>query len=254
MVLELNASDDRGIGIVRDQIYQFASTKTIHKSSYKLIILDEADAMTNDAQNALRRIIEKFTNNVRFCIICNYLSKITPAIQSRCTRFRFGPLDSTLIMDRLDYVIQQEKVNITQDGKKAIIELSDGDMRKVLNILQSAATAHADEVNEDTVYTSVGYPTKTNITNILRWLLNEPMDLCYKKIQEVKIDKGLALTDILTEISYMVHRLEIPESMLVELVLKMSDIEYRLAAGTSEKIQLSALIGAFNTARSKLEA
>uniref|UniRef100_A0A8D8S879 Activator 1 subunit 5 n=1 Tax=Cacopsylla melanoneura TaxID=428564 RepID=A0A8D8S879_9HEMI len=254
MVLELNASDDRGIGIVRDQIYQFASTKTIHKSSYKLIILDEADAMTNDAQNALRRIIEKFTNNVRFCIICNYLSKITPAIQSRCTRFRFGPLDSSLIMDRLDYVIEQEKVNITQDGKKAIIELSDGDMRKVLNILQSAATAHADEVNEDTVYTSVGYPTKTDITNILRWLLNEPVDLCYKKIQEVKIDKGLALTDILTEISYLVHRLEIPESMLVELVLKMSDIEYRLAAGTSEKIQLSALIGAFNTARSKLEA
>lgn len=254
MVLELNASDDRGIGIVRDQIFQFASTKTIHKSTYKLIILDEADAMTNDAQNALRRIIEKFTTNVRFCIICNYLSKITPAIQSRCTRFRFGPLDSSLIMARLDYVIEQEKVNITLDGKKAIIDLSDGDMRKVLNILQSAATAHSDEVNEDTVYTSVGYPTKADITNILRWLLNEPMESSYKQIQEVKIDKGLALTDILTEVALLVHRLEIPESMLVELVLKMSDIEYRLAAGTSEKIQLSALIAAFYTARDKLEA
>ncbi|KAG4079834.1 hypothetical protein HA402_014965 [Bradysia odoriphaga] len=87
MVLELNASDDRGIGIVRGQILNFASTRTIFSGGFKLIILDEADAMTNDAQNALRRIIEKYTDNVRFCIICNYLSKIIPAVQSRCTRF-----------------------------------------------------------------------------------------------------------------------------------------------------------------------
>jgi replication factor C subunit 3/5 len=108
-VLELNASDDRGIGVIRDQIMSFASTKTIFNKGFKLIILDEADAMTHDAQNALRRILEKFTENVRFCIICNYLNKIIPAIQSRCTRFRFGPLHDDKMKARLTHIIEQEK-------------------------------------------------------------------------------------------------------------------------------------------------
>ncbi len=107
--MELNASDDRGIGIIRDQIMSFASTKTIFNKGFKLIILDEADAMTHDAQNALRRILEKFTENVRFCIICNYLNKIIPAIQSRCTRFRFGPLHDDKMKARLTHIIEQEK-------------------------------------------------------------------------------------------------------------------------------------------------
>ncbi len=136
MVLELNASDDRGIGVVRGPILNFASTRTIFNSGFKLVILDEADAMTTDAQNALRRIIERFTDNVRFCIICNYLSKIIPALQSRCTRFRFGPLKPAQIVPRLDFVCQQEQVDITEDGRQALLSLSQGDMRKVLNILQ----------------------------------------------------------------------------------------------------------------------
>jgi replication factor C subunit 3/5 len=111
-VLELNASDDRGINVVRNQIMSFASTRSIFKAGFKLIILDEADAMTNDAQNALRRVIEKFTDNVRFCLICNYMSKITPAIQSRCTRFRFGPLKSEQILPRLNYVVDEEKCSL----------------------------------------------------------------------------------------------------------------------------------------------
>lgn len=120
----MNASDDRGIGIVRGPILNFASTKSIFKTKFKFIILDEADAMTNDAQNALRRIIEKYTENVRFCLICNYLNKIIPALQSRCTRFRFGPLSSVQISPRLEHVIEEEKVNVTADGKKALIDLA----------------------------------------------------------------------------------------------------------------------------------
>ncbi|KAJ1538787.1 Replication factor C (RF-C) subunit, partial [Nowakowskiella sp. JEL0078] len=135
-VLEMNASDDRGIDAVREQIKNFASTKTVFSSGFKLIILDEADAMTQVAQAALRRIIEKYTRNVRFCIICNYVSKIIPAIQSRCTRFRFGPLKEEQIRPRLQYVIESEGVNITKEGVNALLKLSMGDMRKSLNILQ----------------------------------------------------------------------------------------------------------------------
>uniref|UniRef100_A0A1B6LAT8 Activator 1 subunit 5 n=2 Tax=Graphocephala atropunctata TaxID=36148 RepID=A0A1B6LAT8_9HEMI len=252
MVLELNASDDRGIGIVRGQILNFASTRTIFKSGFKLIILDEADAMTNDAQNALRRIIEKFTDNVRFCLICNYLSKIIPALQSRCTRFRFGPLATEQILPRLDFVVQQENVKITEDGKKALVDLAQGDMRKVLNILQSAATAFP-EVSEVTVYTCVGHPLKSDITNIVKWLLNLDFSTTYKNIQNLKVVKGIALQDILSEVHLFLHRVELPSEVLTELLIKLADIEYRLTSGTPENLQLSALVGAFHLARTRIE-
>lgn len=253
MVLELNASDDRGINIVRGEILNFASTRTIFKSGFKLVILDEADAMTQDAQNALRRIIEKFTENVRFCIICNYLGKIIPALQSRCTRFRFGPLSAEQILPRLEYVINQEKVNVTEDGKNALIELADGDMRRVLNMLQSAATAFP-QVTEESVYTCVGHPLKSDIIDIITKLLNESFTVTFNGIQDLKVKKGLALQDILTEVHKFLHKVDLPSKVLAELIAKMADIEYRLTAGTNEKLQLSALIAAFQIARDTIKA
>nr|XP_050853742.1 replication factor C subunit 5 isoform X4 [Vespula vulgaris] len=241
MVLEMNASDDRGIGIVRGQILNFASTGTMYRSGFKLIILDEADAMTNDAQNALRRIIEKYTENVRFCIICNYLGKIIPALQSRCTKFRFGPLQSEQILPRLNEVIEQENLKVTDDGKQALMTLCGGDMRKVLNILQSTWLAFGS-VTEETVYSCVGHPLPVDIKNIANWLLNESYELSYCNL---KIKKGLALQDILTELHLFVHK----NYILINLVIKMAEIEKRVAVGCSEAVQLNALVAAFHQAR-----
>ncbi|KAG1441348.1 hypothetical protein G6F56_011526 [Rhizopus delemar] len=155
MVLDLNASDDRGIDVVREQIKNFASSKTMFSSEsspgFKLIVLDEADSMTNQAQSALRRVIEKYTKNVRFCIICNYVSKIIPAIQSRCTRFRFAPLEMEQVEARLQTIVDQEGVDLTEDGKKALLQLSKGDMRRALNILQSCHTVY-DRIDENAIY------------------------------------------------------------------------------------------------------
>ncbi len=253
MVLELNASDDRGIGIVRGSILEFASTRSIFgNNAVKLIILDEADAMTNDAQNALRRIIEKYTDNVRFCIICNYLSKIIPALQSRCTRFRFAPLGSNQIIPRLNFVIEKENVEATEDGKKALVDLAGGDMRKVLNVLQSTWMAFK-MVNEDNVYTCVGHPLKKDIEKIVHWLLNdEDFQETYSKINQLKVTKGLALEDILTQVHLYMQRVELPNRILSQLVIKMADIEERLAFGCTEKIQVSALIAAFRIARNQV--
>ncbi|XP_046818903.1 replication factor C subunit 5 isoform X1 [Vespa crabro] len=248
MVLEMNASDDRGIGIVRGQILNFASTGTMYRSGFKLIILDEADAMTNDAQNALRRIIEKYTENVRFCIICNYLGKIIPALQSRCTKFRFGPLQSEQILPRLNDVIEQENLKVTDDGKQALMTLCGGDMRKVLNILQSTWLAFGS-VTEETVYSCVGHPLPVDIKNIANWLLNESYELSYCKIQDLKIKKGLALQDILTELHQFVHKIEFPDHILIDLVIKMAEIEKRVAVGCSEAVQLNALVATFHKAR-----
>ena len=146
MVLELNASDDRGIDVVREQIKTFASTKQIFNvaasssssmASYKLIILDEADAMTSTAQMALRRIMEKYTANTRFCVIANYTHKLSPALLSRCTRFRFSPLKEKDIRVLVDKVIAEEKVNIDEAATDALVTLSKGDMRRALNVLQA---------------------------------------------------------------------------------------------------------------------
>ncbi|KAM9219250.1 LOW QUALITY PROTEIN: replication factor C subunit 5 [Leptosomus discolor] len=252
MVLELNV-DDRGIDIVRGPILSFASTRTIFKKGFKLVILDEADAMTQDAQNALRRVIEKFTENTRFCLICNYLSKIIPALQSRCTRFRFGPLTPELMVPRLQHVIQEEGVDVTEDGMKALVTLSNGDMRRALNILQSTTMAFG-KVTEENVYTCTGHPLKSDIANILDWMLNQDFSTAYRKITELKTLKGLALQDILTEIHLFVHRVDFPPSVRIQLLIKMADIEYRLAAGTSEKIQLSSLIAAFQVTRDLIVA
>lgn len=248
MVLELNASDDRGIGIVRDQILSFASTKTIFKRGFKLIILDEADAMTQDAQNALRRILEKFTENVRFCIICNYLSKIIPAIQSRCTRFRFGPLTEDKMLVRLEHIIEQEKVDITDDGRKALVHLAFGDMRKALNIMQSTHLAF-NKINEENVYNCVGHPSKNDMISLINWLLNDDFTTIYNRLIHLKTTRGYALQDILTEVTRFIQIIDFPKEVLVHLLIKMSDLEQRLANGTNEKIQMSSLIAMFIQAR-----
>jgi len=248
MVLELNASDDRGINVVREQILSFASTRTIFKAGFKLVILDEADAMTNDAQNALRRVIEKFTENVRFCLICNYLGKITPAIQSRCTRFRFGPLNVRQMMPRLLHVVEQEGVELTEDGREALLTLSGGDMRKVLNVLQSTHLAHGT-VTEDAVYTCVGHPLRSDMKNILNWLLNEDFRTAYSRVQDLKVAKGLALQDIVTELHVFVHRIEFPVAVRLALVRALAAAEQRLCGGASERLQLGGLCGAFGRAR-----
>ncbi|KAG8146235.1 putative Replication factor C subunit 5-like protein [Naja naja] len=212
---------------------------------FKLVILDEADAMTQDAQNALRRVIEKFTENTRFCLICNYLSKIIPALQSRCTRFRFGPLTPELMVPRLKHVIEKEKS---------------------LNILQSTYMAFV-KVTEETVYTCTGQPLKSDIANILDWMLNLDFTSAYRNILELKTLKGLALQDILTEIHLFVHRVDFPTSVRIHLLIKMADVDvlhkighlplsfrHRLAAGTNEKIQLGSLIAAFQVTRDLIAA
>lgn len=157
MTLDLNASDDRGIDVVRNQIQDFASTRRIFDGGFKLVILDECDAMTKEAQMALRRVIERYAKNTRFALICNQVSRLIPAIQSRCTRFRFAPLPEECALARLKEVAKAEGVDLTEDGAKALVRLSQGDMRRALNTLQSAYLAHAT-VDEEAVYATTGAP------------------------------------------------------------------------------------------------
>jgi replication factor C subunit 3/5 len=245
MTLELNASDARGIDVVRNEIKEFAGTKQLFNKGIKLIILDEADAMTSDAQFALRRIIEKYTKNARFCLVCNYVSKIIPALQSRCTRFRFAPLSRDQIEGRLTEVAEAEKCKTTQDGIDAILRLSGGDMRRVLNLLQSTAMS-AEVVDETSVYLTSGAPLPADMDQILDWLMNHNFQTACEQITAMCTMKGYALADVLAELTSKIMCLENLDSVPLGMLLDgMSNVEHRLAFGPDEKIQIASLVGVF---------
>jgi len=249
-VLELNASDERRIQTVRDTIKDFASTKLLNsEGGVKLIILDEADAMTNDAQAALRRVIEKFTRTTRFCLICNHVNKVVPAIQSRCTKFRFPPLREAQVRARLDHVVASEHVSITEDGLKAVIRLGAGDMRRCLNILQ-ATHMSAVEVTEEAVYNCTGSPLPRDIQQCVESMLNDSFATAYDGLIKLKVDKGLALQDIVREVHVKVMALKLTDvAVIVQLLKQLADIEYRLAFGTDEKLQTASLVSCFQLAK-----
>ncbi|KAI6228124.1 Replication factor C subunit 5 [Aphelenchoides besseyi] len=257
-VMEFNASDDRGIEVVRNNIVRFAESTAInihseHKRrlNFKLIILDEADAMTKEAQNALKRVIEKYALNIRFCLICNHVSSIIPAIQSRCTRFRFAPLKKEQIIPRLDHVIAEEKLNVTADGKEALFQLSGGDMRKILNVLQSTSLAF-DVIDRKNVYACVGQPDPQVIERIFKILLSDSVADAFEKISKLQLENAISLSDVLENMVDHVLSLNFgDESILAALIEQLSEIQKRVTNGCSEMLQLHGLIASFIFAREK---
>lgn len=278
MVLELNASDDRGIDVVREQIKTFASTKQIFSSSFsksssddafgafKLIILDEADAMTSAAQMALRRIMEKYTANTRFCIIANYTHKLSPAVLSRCTRFRFSPLKEPDIRVLVDLVIEKEDIKIEGDAVDSLVKLSKGDMRRALNVLQACHASsmplpvkgqktpkmlpksERPSITNDTIYNCIAAPSPAAIETILNTLLSESdTSTCLNTVATLKSSYGLALADILTALSEELLKLEVPPKTRITWLQGLADIEYRLAGGGSEVIQTGGMVGVIRT-------
>ncbi|EPY37914.1 replication factor C subunit 3/5 [Angomonas deanei] len=199
-VLEMNASDDRGIDVVRQQIREFSSTTSIfsmassssgaRKVSFKLVILDEADQMSHDAQAALRRVIEKYTKNVRFCILCNHINKIIPALQSRCTRFRFAPVRKADMLPRLQQIAEAEGIKYTTEGLGAAFRLSQGDLRRCLNTLQSSVLSY-NEISEKSVYDVTGNPSPKEVSTMVSDMLsNDFCDELGKRCTAASLDKG----------------------------------------------------------------
>lgn len=197
--------------------------------------------------------MEKYTNITRFCIICNYLSKIIPALQSRCTRFRFAPLNACQIKPRLDLIIQKESVKATPDGIDALIELSNGDMRRIINGLQSTHMS-LGEVNSNAVYKCFGQPTRDDINQISKALIDDTdLSVNYKKLLQLQVDKGLALQDLITRLHDLLHEMpELTDDMKINLFQALADIEMQLALGGNEKIQSAAVAAAFFEAAIKI--
>lgn len=262
MVMELNASDDRGIEVVRTKIKQFVMSENVffgdtleeRKNIFKLVILDETDAMTGDAQAILRKVVEEYTSNTRFCLICNYIQNIIPALQSRCTRFRFSPLNEIQVKQKMKNIISKENLKVTVTGLDTIVKRSAGDMRKVLNILQSTSMAY-DIINENNVNVCMGYPSRAQINIIVNTILTDDFKTAYDTIATIKYDNGLSLDDILQEIhdllvTYITTNKSVNENISklnITQISRMLDmlrmIEFNQSVNTTENIQLSAMIG-----------
>ena len=249
MILELNASDDRGINTVREEIKSFWSTINIMRKGLKLVVLDEWDAITSAAQFALRRVIEKYTENARFWLICNNVSKIIPAVQSRWTKFRFSPLKWEQIKLRLNQICIQENISISEDAQDAIVKLSNGDMRKVLNILESWALAH-EKIECKDVYNWTGRPSISEVNEIFISLCKDNFEDSFNKIVDIKTQFGLTLDDIVNDLHARVVKSKFTAKMKMMVIRRLAVIQERIAVGWSELIQISSLVGVFVEMRS----
>lgn len=206
MILELNASDDRGIKVVRDDIKNFSGTNSLlsNKYKFKLVILDEVDMMTSIAQAALRRVIEKFSTNVRFCLICNQISKIIPAVQSRCLKFRFIPLKpshcvSTLhnICNLEGFSIQAEKGKDEKDTLLTLINLCSGDMRRILNLLESVALSNNNVITEEKIYSISAKPSNDVLKKIKNICQSKQIVSSFKDLITLKNELMFSTTDLI---------------------------------------------------------
>ena len=239
--IELNASDERGIDVVRGKIKEFARTAPLGKAEFKIIFMDEADALTSDAQAALRRTMEKFSKICRFILSCNYSSKIIDPIQSRCAVFRFKPLSREDVSEYLGMIVKNEGIQIDEDAMEALIHVARGDMRRAVNSLQVAA-AQGEKIDIDTIYQTTGLANPEEVKNMLETALSGNFIGARDKLDEIMIEFGLSGQDIIRQIHSSYFELSIGDSEKVRLMDKTGEIEFRIIEGSNERIQLEALL------------
>jgi replication factor C small subunit len=241
-LMELNASDERGINVVRETVKTFARIKSIGEIPYKILILDEADNMTGDAQQALRRTMEKFTETCRFILIANYSGKIIEPIQSRCAPFRFTYLSKEDQDKYLKGIAEKEKVKLLDKGLEAIFEVSGGDLRRAINTLQAAASL-GKPIDNETVYSVIGRANPADVRGMLDLAMKGDFIGSRDKLRDMILKYGVAGSDIIRQIHIEIFRMkDVPEPWKVKLADVIGEVDFRLVQGSDEEVQLSALL------------
>ena len=236
--LELNASDERGIGMVREKVKKFSRYAGMAEVPFKIIILDEADEMTADAQTALRRIIEDTAKYCRFILIANNISKIIDPIQSRCATFKFTSIPEEDMINHLENIAKKEKVKTDKKGLKAIYDYSEGDLRHAINLMQ--ATASIGEISEENVKSSAGLTKTSDVDNVLKMALSgKIIDAREKMIELIKV-YGMSESDFLKYLNSAVFKTK--HEKLSDILEVIAKYDYRILVGANPEIQLSALL------------
>lgn len=243
-ILELNASDERGIDVVRGKIKDFARTVSLENVPFKIIFLDEADSLTNDAQNALRRTMELYVSVTRFILSANYSSKIIEPIQSRCSVFRFRPLQEEEVKAMLHRVAKEEGLTLDEKAIEALLYISEGDMRRAINALQGASM-HAKKITSESVYKSSSRAEPAEIKEMMELALDRKFVEARKRLHKVMIEYGMSGEDVLLQMYRTVDSLKIGEREKVAIVDKIGEYNFRLVEGANETLQIEALLAQF---------
>jgi len=239
---ETNASDERGIDVVRGRIKNFASIKPLG-ADFKIVFLDESDSLTPEAQQALRRTIEKYSNVCRFILSCNYSNKLIEPIQSRGAVFRFRHLSEEHVTEYLNRIVRGENLSADQDALKAIYEVSEGDMRKAVNILQTAATS--GNITRDVIFDVAAKASPQDVKNMLTAATEGDFNRARKILYDMLVSQGLAGEDIIKGVHRELFNLDIPERQKAGLIEKIGEFEFRINQGGTPEIQLEALLAQF---------
>lgn len=242
MVMKLDASDDRGINSVREDIKGFAEKSNMFIHGVRLVILDEADSMTFDAQFALRRIIEKYSESIRFCLICNYENKIIPALRSRCANFRFGYINLEHIQAKLKEIALNENIIIEDNILSSISYLGKGDLRKAINIFQLISNKSNITISE--CYNTLGVPFKEDIIFIINIFRNKTIS--FKELYNIFLNlynnKNYSLNLFITELLLVILDNNICISNYLNLIYELSELEFMLTKSSTPYIYIGYFV------------
>ncbi len=241
--LELNASDERGIDTIRTKVKDFARTVPLEKG-FKIIYLDEADALTRDAQQALRRTMEKYAEITRFILACNYVSKIILPIQSRTAIFKFKPIEEKAMKKFLEKIAKNENLNVKEEVFKVIYEISEGDMRRAINILQTAASLEK-KITKEIIYSVTSNPNPEDIKKMIAFALNKKFDEARKILLKLLREEGLSGEDIIKEIHNQIFKMDIEDEKKAKMLTLTGECEFRISEGCNPQIQLESLLAQF---------
>lgn len=242
--LELNASDERGINIVREKVKNFARTKSIGNVPFKIIFLDEADALTPEAQQALRRTMENYSATCRFILSCNYSSKIIDPIQSRCSIFRFKLLEKKDIEKYLMRIADIEKLSVNPESIEILYEGSEGDCRRATNLLQATASISLN-ITPELVSTIISNAKPKDIRVVLDYALSGDFLKSREKLLDVMLKESISGQDVIKSIQKEIWNLPVEPEVKVKLTEKTGEIEFRIVEGSDPFIQLQSLLASF---------
>jgi replication factor C small subunit len=242
--LELNASDERGIQIVREKVKNFARTKSIGNVPFKVIFLDEADALTPEAQQALRRTMENYSSTCRFILSCNYSSKIIDPIQSRCAIFRFKLLEKKDIEKYIMRIVEKEKLSITPDAIEILYEGSEGDCRRATNLMQATASV-SPVISAELVSTIISTAKPRDIRIVLDYALAGDFENAREKLLDMMLRESISGQDVIKAVQKEIWNLPVEPIIKVKLTEKTGEVEFRIVEGSDPFIQLQSLLASF---------
>lgn len=244
--LELNASDERGINTIREVVKDFARSRPSTDIPFKILILDESDNMTQDAQQALRRIMERYASITRFILLANYQWGIIEPIQSRCAVFRFTPLSPTHIREGLIRVLEKEGIAWSEDALEEIVKISRGDMRKAINIAQSASGG-SKKLTKESISQIVGVLHPREIREMINEALKGDFVSARKRLTKLLYNDGLSANDILREMNDELMSFEMDERKRLQVINALGEANFRISMGADAEIQISTVLAALVT-------